>query len=128
MNKAISLSLLSLSPLPLSLSLSLSLSPFLSLSHLSILEDKEAHIFSMMDFVFSEHWRCIVLDPHSRQLVAMDVIVIKSTLQIKNGTHNFIHPLDSMVIYLVKVVIPVVIRYKVVNSPGTKLLQYLQCN
>ena len=100
MNKAAPLS----PSLPPSLSLPPSFSPCVSpsfLSHLSILEDKEAHIFSMMDFVFSEYWRCIVLDPHSCQLIAMDVIMVKSTLQVNVNVNNINKIQSSKMVHII---------------------------
>lgn len=52
-------------------------------TYLSILEDKEADIFPVMDLVFSEYRRREILNPHPSQLVAMDIIVLKISLQRK---------------------------------------------
>ena len=49
-------------------------------TYLSILEDEESHILSMVDLIPPEDGRGIVLDPHSCQLVSVDVVALKSTL------------------------------------------------
>lgn len=43
-------------------------------------KDKEPHVLPMVDLILPEDWRCKVLDPHTSQLVAVDVVVLKPTL------------------------------------------------
>ena len=58
-------------------------------AHLSILKDKEPHVLPMVNLILSEHRGRKVLNPHPRQLVAMDIIVLKIPLKSKNESLIF---------------------------------------
>lgn len=48
--------------------------------YLSVLEDKEPHVLPVVHLILTEDGRSKVLDPHARQLVTIDVVVLKTTL------------------------------------------------
>ena len=50
-------------------------------SNLAILEYKESDIFSVVYFVLSEHGGRKIFNPDPRQLVAMNIVVLKTSLQ-----------------------------------------------
>ena len=50
------------------------------MQYLSILENEEPHVSAMMDVIFLEEGRSVVLYPHTRQLIVVDVVTLKSTL------------------------------------------------
>jgi hypothetical protein len=53
------------------------------------LEDKEPHIFPVVNLVLSEHRGRKILNPHPCQLVAMDIIVLEISLKSKNKSVIF---------------------------------------
>ena len=48
--------------------------------YLSVLKDKEPHVLPVVHLILTEDGRSKVLDPHTRQLVTVDVVVLKTTL------------------------------------------------
>ena len=64
--------------------------------YLSILEDEESHILSVVDFIPPENWWGIVLDPHSCQFVPMNIVAFESTLcMIVHEYANIVRTSDS---------------------------------
>ena len=49
-------------------------------TYLSILKDKETHVLPVVHLILTEDGRGEVLDPHTGQLVSVDVVVLKTTL------------------------------------------------
>ena len=50
--------------------------------YLSVLEDKEPHVLSVVNLVLSEDGGREILNPDPRQLVPVDIVVLEISLQI----------------------------------------------
>ena len=52
-------------------------------TNLSILEDEEAHVLPVVHLILAKYRRRKILYPHTRQLVAVDIVVLKRALKYK---------------------------------------------